>query len=89
MPAREPQLQPLEVQPVFAGHDNLAIQDARRPQGIRQTRDQVGEIGVQSLAVVAVDVQALAVQMNERPEAVQLRLVDLASRTMRTSGSPC
>ena len=68
--AGEASLQLREVKACLATDDDLTVQHAGRPQCRGQPGSEVGEVGVECLAVATVDVEPPAVEMHECSKAV-------------------
>ena len=70
-----PQQQRVEVEPIGARDDDLAVEDAASRQIRSQGRRQLREVAVQRLEVAALDEHLVAVSEDESPEAVPFGLV--------------
>ena len=77
-------LQRLEVERVAlgVGHDHLAVDHRPLREVGQHRRDDLGEVAGHRLLVAAADLDLVAVPEDDRPEAVPLRLVDLAGRDL-------
>ena len=70
----DPQQQRFEVEPVVAGDDDLAVEDAPIGQGRAERIGQLREVAIERLEVARLRVDLVAVAEDERPEAVPLGL---------------
>ena len=67
-------LQRVEVEPVRAGDDDFAVDDAAGGEGGEQAGAELGEVAIERLQIAALDVEAVAVAKDDRAKAVPLRL---------------
>ena len=70
----DPLLQPLELEPVTDGHEDLAVEHAPLGQGRLHRLDDLGEVAGQRLGVAAGELDLVAVAEHDAAEAVPLGL---------------
>ena len=68
----QPHLQSTEIEPVFCGHDDLAIYDHAARQLLEQHRVQLREVPIQRAQVSALDVDVVLAAKHDRAKAVPL-----------------